>query len=424
MKKSVSLEEAQSLLLDRAEAIGEECVSLLQANGRILSQDIKAPINIPGFDKSALDGYALIAADTVSAEPSNPAQIMVVDETRAGFPANSKVVPGTAVKLMTGAPIPEGADVVIKYEDIIRNGDVISVFKPLKARDNIISEGEDIKRGDFAAAKGMRVNPGLVALLAGLGIYQIPVYKQLKIAIMSTGDELVRPGEPLRTGKIYNSSLFGLMARCAELGAQPIDLGIVPDYMQSTCARIAKGLEVADIVISTGGVSVGDYDVVKDAMVAAGAEIIFWQVAMKPGSPMVAAVRDNQFVIGLSGNPAAAMVTFDLIVIPLIKKLMGIENPLPVKVQGIFADKFTKASPQRRLLRAKLERKDGLDYFLLTGNQSNGAMISMVECNVMLDIPAGSGAVISGQRVTGHIVGNISSVYDKESDLIYERKNA
>ncbi|NLV17524.1 MAG: molybdopterin molybdotransferase MoeA [Syntrophomonadaceae bacterium] len=351
MKRNVSLEEAQSLLLERAEAIGEECLSLLEANGRILSQDIKAPINIPGFDKSALDGYALIAADTVLAEPSNPVLLNVIDETRAGFQAKEKVIPGTAVKLMTGAPIPEGADVVIKYEEIIRNGDVISVFKPLKARDNIIKEGEDIKQGDLAAAKGMRINPGLVALLAGLGIDHVPVYKQLKIAIMSTGDELLRPGEPLQSGKIYNSSLFGIMARCAEMGARPIDLGIVPDDLDITSTRFAQGLEEADMVISTGGVSVGDYDVVKNAMVDAGAEIIFWQVAMKPGSPMVAAVREKQFVIGLSGNPAAAMVTFDLIVIPLIKKLMGIENPLPVKIQGIFDDKFTKASPQRRLLR-------------------------------------------------------------------------
>jgi molybdopterin molybdotransferase len=425
MQRNVSLEEAQSLLLDRAKPLGEECVSLLEANGRILSQDIIAPINIPGFDKSALDGYALIAADTIATEPSNPVQLRVIDETRAGFPAKEKVVPGTVVKLMTGAPIPEGADVVIKYEDIIRNDDVISIFKPLKARDNIIALGENMKQGDLAATRGTQVNPGLIALLAGLGIDRVPVYKQLKMAIISTGDELMLPGEPLQAGKIYNSSLFGIMARCTEMGIQSYDLGIAPDNLDTISDRITSGLEKADIVISTGGVSVGDYDLVKEAMVNAGAEIIFWQVAMKPGSPMVAAVHEKQFVIGLSGNPAAAMVTFDLIVVPLMKKLMGIDNPLPVKIEGIFADKFTKASPQRRLLRAKLERRDGTDYFLLTGDQSNGAMTSMVKYNVMLDIPAGSGAVMPGQRVTGHIIGNLSNSYGNENpDYLNERKNA
>jgi molybdopterin molybdotransferase len=412
MQKSISLEAAQSLLLDRAVPLEEEWVPLLEANGRILSQDLQAPMNIPGFDKSAMDGYALWAADTITAEPSKPVLLQVIEETRAGFPAQAKVRPGTAVKLMTGTPIPEGADTVIKYEDITRTGDIISVFKPLQSHDNVIARGEDIQQGAWAGTKGMRVNPGLVALWAGLGMDHIPVYRPLKIAIISTGDELIRPGEPLQAGKIYNSSLFGLMARCTELGAQALELGIIPDELKTISARITQGLEAADIVISTGGVSVGDYDLVQEAMVDAGAEIIFWKVAMKPGSPMVAAARGKQFVIGLSGNPAAAMVTFDLVVVPLIKKMMGISNPLPVKIQGIFADQFAKSSPQRRLLRARLERREGIDYFYLTGEQNNGAMVSLVKCNVMLDVPAGSGGIESGQPMTGYIVGDIGDIYD------------
>lgn len=424
MKKNVSLEEAQSLLLDRAEPVDECSVALLDAFGRILSQDIIAPISIPPFDKSALDGYALIAGDTITAEPSVPVQLQVIDETRAGYPAQEKVVPGTAIKLMTGAPIPEGANVVIKYEDIIRNGDIVSIFRPLKANDNIIHAGDEVKEGDLVARRGSVVNPGMVALLAGIGIHRVPVHRRLRIAIMSTGDELISPPEKLQPGKIYNSTLFGLMARCRELGAQPIDLGIVPDSIKVTSARMARGLEEADIVISTGGVSVGDYDVVKDAMVEAGGELLFWQISMKPGSPMATAIKDKKFFIGLSGNPAAAMVTFDLVVVPLIKKMMGMENPLPVKINGIFADKFPKASPQRRLLRAKLARKDGLDYFTLTGDQSNGALTSMVTCNVLLDIAAGSSGINYGQSVSGFVVGNVSNAYYEGSGLVYQRKNA
>lgn len=411
MKKSIQLEEAQDLLLDRITPVGKCLVSLLEASGRVLSQDIKARASIPPFSKSALDGYALIASDTCQAKCSAPVQLRVIEETRAGFVAKEKVVSGTAIKVMTGSPIPEGANAFIKHEDVIRNGDFVSIFRTLKGQDNVIKMGEDIEQGEVVAHKGSLITPPLVAVLAGLGISQVPVYAKVKIAIMSTGDELLDPSEKPQLGKIYNSSLYGLMARCSELGAQPLDLGIVPDKIEATTVRISRGLEEADIVVSTGGVSVGDYDVMKDAMVGAGAEIIFWKVAMKPGSPIVAAVKDNKLMIGLSGNPAAAMVTFDLILIPLIKKLMGMNNPLLHKIQGVFADNFLKASSQRRFLRAKLERKDGVDCLKLTGSQGNGVLMSMIGCNVQVDIPAGSGPVISGQSVSGHIVGNVSDAY-------------
>lgn len=411
MKKNIQLEEAQSLLLDRVAPVGKCLVSLSETSGRVFSQDIIASISIPPFSKSALDGYALIASDTRQAESSAPVQLRVMEETRAGFVAKEKVVFGTAIKVMTGAPIPDGANALIKYEDVIRNEDSISISRVLNAQDNVIKVGEDIEQGEVVAHKGSSITPPLVALLAGLGISQVPVYAKVKIAIMSTGDELLDPSENLQSGKIFNSSLYGLMARCTEIGAHPLNLGIVPDELEATTIRILRGLEESDIVVSTGGVSVGEYDIMKDAMVAAGAEIIFWKVAMKPGSPIVAAIKDQKLIIGLSGNPAAAMVTFDLIVIPLIKKLMGINNPLPDKIQGVFADNFLKASSQRRFLRAKLERKDGVDCLKLTGNQGNGALVSMIGCNILVDIPAGSGSVIYGQNVTGHIVGNVSDAY-------------
>lgn len=411
MKTGLQLEEAQRLLFDLAAPVGKCTVGLLKSNGRVLSQDIKAPISIPSFNKSALDGYALIADDTRQAEPSRPVQLKVIEEIRAGLVAEEKVVPGTTIKLMTGAPIPDGANVVIKYEDVVRNNDYISVFQTLKAQDNIIKAGEDVVEGEVIASKGTVITPPLIALLAGIGVAQVPVYKKVKIAIMSSGDELVSPFEELPAGKIYNSSLYGLLSRCHELGAQPLDLGIVPDQIEAVSSRMAEALKKADIIVSTGGVSVGDYDVIKDAMVEAGAEMLFWKVAMKPGSPIAAAKKGKKLLVGLSGNPAAAMITFDLILIPLIKKLMGIENPWPDKIKGILADNFKKSSPQRRFLRAQLEKKDGIDYLKLTGEQGNGVLKSMVGCNVLVDIPAGSGPVVYGQEVSGYIIGNVTDAY-------------
>lgn len=417
MDKNVQLEVAQKLLLDRLTPVKECLVSLTEASGRVLSQDIKSSSNIPPFSKSSIDGYAIIASDTFQAESCAPVELKVIEEIRAGFVAKEKMVSGTTIKIMTGAPIPDGANAFIKYEDVIRTGDMISIVHPSKEYDNVIMMGEDIEQGAIVAFKGSLITPPLVALLAGLGISKIPVYEKVKIAIMSTGDELQDPTEKLRPGKIYNSSLYGLMARCSELGAQPLDCGIVPDEIEATTTRITEYLKEADIVVSTGGVSVGDYDIMKDAMVAAGAEILFWKVAMKPGSPIVAAVKDKKLMIGLSGNPAAAMITFDLILIPLIKKLMGLNRSLPDKIQGIFTDSFLKSSGQRRFLRAKLERIDGVDCLKLTGAQGNGVLMSMIGCNVLVDIPAGSGPVIYGQKVTGHIVGNVSDAYHQDPTL-------
>ncbi|HZK53553.1 MAG TPA: molybdopterin molybdotransferase MoeA [Desulfosporosinus sp.] len=237
MKNNIQLEEAQNLLLDRITPVGKCLVSLLEASGRILSQDIKAGTSIPPFSKSALDGYALIASDTRQADSSAPVRLRVIEETRAGFIAQEKVVSGTTIKVMTGSPIPNGANTLVKHEEVVRNGDYVSIFRTIKAQDNVIKAGEDIEEGKVVAHKGSLITPPLVALLAGLGISQVPVYAKAKIAIMSTGDELLDPSEKLQPGKIYNSSLYGLMARCSEMGAQALNLGIVPDEIEATTAR-------------------------------------------------------------------------------------------------------------------------------------------------------------------------------------------
>ena len=354
-----------------------------------------------------MDGYALRAEDIVTAQAAHPVALEVIEEVAAGYAAEKKVTPGTTIKVMTGAPIPEGADIVIRFEDVTRRENTALMTTPLRSGSNVIRAGEDVKKGEYVAATGSLIVPPLVGMLAALGYTALPVFDKVKIALASTGDELLEPSQPLQPGKIYNSNLYSLAAACSRMGAQPVILGNVMDQAGAVAEAIAKGLREGDIVITTGGVSVGDYDAVPDALDLLGAKVIFRGVDVKPGSPVLAAEKDGKLILCLSGNPAAAMITFELIAVPLIKKFMGLTGCFPAKTQAVFADDFIKPSPQRRFLRGKLHLGNEGNYVTLTGGQSNGVLQSLVHCNVLIDIPAGSGRVSRGQNVTALIVGNI-----------------
>ncbi|WP_371379962.1 gephyrin-like molybdotransferase Glp [Sporomusa aerivorans] len=409
MKTSISLEEAHAILGELVQPVKPGYVSLFAAAGRVLCRDIQSGVNLPAFSKSPLDGYAVQAGDTQTASRSQPVVLEVIEEVRAGYVPQRKVVSGTAIKVMTGAPVPEGADEIIKYEDVVRENNHISLSYPLQPGKNVIKAGEDVTLGEMIACRGALLNPPLVGLLAAVGIAQVPVYEKVKVAILSTGDELVDPATALLPGKIYNSNLHSLNAFCSQLGTEPISMGIVPDEKEAIVARLGQALSAADLVITTGGVSVGDYDVVPDALEAIGAEIAFWKVDMKPGSPVIAARYNQKLIIGLSGNPAAAFITFDLIVVPLIKKMMGLAEQFPPKISAILTDSFNKPSQQRRFLRARVQRDNEMNYVKLTGEQSNGVLKSMIDCNALIDVPAGSGPLIAGQEVSAVVLRNAAA---------------
>lgn len=411
MKTGISLEEAQTLLLKFTHPVNECQVALTDSVGRILSQDIQTAINLPPFDKSPLDGYALQAKDTEAASSSNPATLEVIEEVRAGYMPKKQVTSGTAIKVMTGAPLPKGADVIIKFEDVTRTENKVDLYYPLKSGNDIIRAGEDLRQGEVIAKRGAVLTPPLVGLLASIGLDKIPVFSKTRIAILSTGDEVIDPAEELRPGKIYNSNQHFLSAYCSQLGAAPVLMGIVPDEKAAIVERLTQALDVADLVITTGGVSVGDYDIVPAAFKEIGADIIFRKIDMKPGSPMIAASHNNKLIIGLSGNPAAAYITFDLIVVPLIKIMLGLEQKMPLKFSAILKDSFNKSSTQRRFLRAKVQTINNTNYIELTGAQSNGVLKSMVACNALIDVPAGSGPLLAGQEVSAVMVGSGSELF-------------
>jgi len=410
MRQNISLEEAQDMLLTNITLPEERKIPLIDALGKILSQDIVSQQNIPFFDRSPVDGYALLTSDTVKATSSQPVRLKVLEEIPAGYVAENKVTPGTTIKVMTGAPLPVGADVVVKYEEVDRQGDFVFLSKPLKFQENVVYAGEDVKQGEVVAKKGIVVSPALVGLLAGMGIASVPVYHPVKVGILSTGDELMSIGEPLRPGKIYDSNRYTLQARCLALGVEPVMMGTVMDRKEQVADRIREGLKQADVFITTGGVSVGDYDVIQDALKEIDAEILFWKVDIKPGSPILAAMKDQKIIIGLSGNPVAALLTFDLLVVPLLKKMMGREKYLYSKIQGTMRDGFKKSSEKRRFLRARLLLEDGNTLVKLTGIQNNSALKSMMECNIFVDVPAGSGPLNPGDIVSAHVMGNIDYI--------------
>ncbi len=415
MKTSISLEEAQATLLTLVRPVDQGQVPLLTATGRVLCRDIQSGVNLPAFSKSPLDGYALQAKDSEQAKPSQPVTLTVIEEVRAGYVPRHKVTAGTAIKVMTGAPVPEGADEIVKYEEVTREGNYIKIFSPVTPGKNVIRAGEDVIQGEMIAPGGMVVTPPLVGLLAAVGVAAVPVYEKVRIAILSTGDELVDPSRDLLPGKIYNSNLHSLGAYCLQLGTAPVDMGIVPDEAAVIADRISQALRLSDLVITTGGVSVGDYDVVPAALTQLGAELIFWKLDMKPGSPVIAASYNDKLIIGLSGNPAAALITFDLLVVPLIKKMMGLEKQFPSKISAILTENFNKSSQQRRFLRARVQRDKDLNYVKLTGEQSNGVLKSMIDCNALIDVPAGSGPLVAGQEVSAVVLGNDPGIFPQDT---------
>lgn len=402
MKTNISLEEAQNILLANCSPVGLEYADLQDSLGRILGEDIISPENIPPFARSPYDGYAFRAADTLEASLNNPAVLEIIEEVPAGYAPTQKVSSGQAVKILTGAPIPEGADAVVKYEETEINGELVSIFTPYHAGENIVPAGEDVAQGEFIAARGTVISPPILGLMAALGIGEVPVFKRPRIAIISTGDELLDISEALKPGMIRNSNSYTLAAYCKEAGAEPIILASVKDRAEEIGAQIEQGLAAADMVITTGGVSVGDYDVVGEAIDSIGAETLYWKIEIKPGSPNLGAVKNGKVILALSGNPAAALVIFHLLGIRYIKKLAGRSHYLPECCEVILKSNFRKLSPRRRFLRGKLVIENGTSYMQITGAQGNGVLRSMIDCDLLAEIPAGSGPQPAGTKLNAY----------------------
>ncbi|WP_282960461.1 molybdopterin molybdotransferase MoeA [Aeromonas popoffii] len=391
----------QGMLDQLACCCDTEQVPLPHALGRVLAADIASPLSVPPFDNAAMDGYAVRLADLATGTP-----LIMAGKAFAGQPYQGEWPAGHCVRIMTGAPVPEGTDAVVMQEETRADGDKIAFLVPPIPGQNIRRRGEDIREGASVLSSGTRLTPRELPLLASLGIATMPVRRPLRVAIFSTGDELKPVGTPLAHGDIYDSNRYGVKAMLARLGCECLDLGIIPDDPAQLRAAFQQADREADALITTGGVSVGEADFTKQLLEELG-EIGFWKLAIKPGKPFAFGRLPNAWFFGLPGNPVSAMVTFDQLVQPALAKLAGQQFERPLQLQAIASEPLKKAPGrldfQRGILRLG---PDGLEV-RSTGSQDSAVFSSLSRANCYIILERERGRVAAGETVTVEPFGGL-----------------
>ncbi len=404
MLKNIEADQALHMICALEAALEIESVKLMEAQGRVLAADIVALIPSPPFDRSPFDGYAFRGEDTRAAGKEHPVTLRITEEIPAGKASEIEVTSGYAAKILTGAPIPKGANTTIKYEETVFTPTEVTIYEAVCPNTDVIYAGDDIKAGTRIAEKGTTITAPLLGIIASQGISEVTVFKRPVIAILNTGSELAEIGTVLGPAMIYNSNVYTLSGYLRDMGALPINAGIVKDDPDSIAEKIGCALEVADMVITTGGASVGDYDWAVTSAEKLGAEVLFWKINMKPGGSMMAAVKDSKLILGLSGNPGAAVLGLLRIALPYIRKLCGRADLLPPVINVILKAPLKKSNPKLRLLRGRLEVSGGKACFVQNEGQGNGAVSSLIGCDLLGEIEAGSpplpeGAIIKAYRI-------------------------
>ncbi|MCR4590369.1 MAG: molybdopterin molybdotransferase MoeA [Lachnospiraceae bacterium] len=401
---AMGYKEAEKLLLENIKPVGTETVSTEDLFSRIPAEDLAADQDVPHFDRSPYDGYAFMAEDTIDASESNPVTLQVIENIRAGQTAEKEVVSGTAVRLMTGAPLPAGADAICMYEDTDFTDDSVSLKHPYSAGDNIIWHGEDIKKGTLLVKRGTIVDAAVMGIVSSLGMSGMPVYKKPVAGVISTGDELVDINQELKPGKIRNSNKYILFGALKSIGIDTAYIGHASDDIRDIYDKIIAAEKISDIIISTGGVSAGDYDLVPDAMQEAGYEIIVKGIDMKPGMACAFGVKDGRIMLALSGNPASALTNLQCVCYPALKKLAGLADHDHTCIKMRLKNDFTKSRKGMRFVRGVLSIEEGAAVFAAPEKQGNIVISSAALCNAYACLPKGKEPLKAGDVVDGFIV--------------------
>ena len=391
----ISLEQALNILMDHVTHGKTERKTLEDCLGLVLSEDVYALLDMPPFSRSAQDGYALCSKDSIGATGENPVKLKVTGKIYAGDHLDVQVRPGEAVRIMTGAMVPVGADCVLRQEDTDEGEDVVQIYKEVEPGCSICFKGEEYKKGHTLLHAGTKIDAAALAVASGNGIMELPVYERVKAAVVSSGSEVVEPGTPLTPGKIYNTNTIYMKARLSQLGARVMMTRTVGDDLEVMAEALKEAADQAELVVTTGGVSVGQKDLTEEALLSIGAKILFHGIAIKPGMPTLAAEKDGVLFIGLSGNPFSAAIPFEMLTRMVLSEKMS-DPSLKLRRETLTAvTGFSKDSRKRRFLRGKAEGKE----VWLPDQQANGQMRSMVGCNCLIEIPAGSGPVKAGDKV-------------------------
>jgi molybdopterin molybdotransferase len=376
----ISVEEARKRVLDVVEPVAPEDVRLADGRGLVLASDLLAPHPLPRFDNSAMDGYALRGAEGAGASEDSPLDLEVVGEVRAGDPGDLEVRPGSAARVMTGAPLPLGADAVVPVEETEERDGRVRVMAPTPRGRHVRPSGEDVEKGQVLVRAGIELGPGEIALLASMGLSPVSVRRGPKVAVIVTGDELVEPEETPAPGQIRDSNSVALRALVEEAGAEVVPFERVPDRRDAVVETLQRAGELADLVVSSGGVAVGRYDFVKEAVEELG-HIDLWRVAMQPGKPLVLGELRSTPFLGLPGNPVSSHVCFEQFVRPAIRKMRGCRFLLRPTVHAALTETIEKRPGRLHFVRVRLEAgRDGWRA-TPTGPQGSHIQTSLVECN-------------------------------------------
>jgi molybdopterin molybdotransferase len=399
-KDALRVAEAQELILNTVRTVGAETVDVIGALWRVLAEDIQAPRSIPPYDNSGMDGYAVRFTDVAAASPDHPVTLSVAEIVPAGRRARGPLSPGQAVKIMTGAPIPDGADTVVRIEHTDGGDHAVTIQRAPAPGENVRRTGEDVQEGEVVLAAGSVLRPAELGLLASVNRPRVLVTTRPRVAILATGDEVADLGDPdaARPERIVNANSYSLAGQVLEAGGVPLLLGVAPDDRDQIAARIEAGLK-ADVLVTSGGVSVGDYDYVKEVLERLGLERLFWKVLLRPGGPLAFGLLGGRPVFCLPGNPVASMVTAEVFLRPALRRMLHHPQVARESVVATLTEPVTVRKGHRTFLRAVLRRERGERIVSTTGPQGSGLLRSMSRANALIVVPEDAERLDRGERV-------------------------
>ncbi len=398
--------DAIDLIFKNLSSLKVEKIKVEDALHRVIAEDIVSEIEMPPFDKSAVDGYAVKIKDT-------PGNLKVAYTVQAGDLPDTPLEDGEAVLVMTGAPIPKGTEAVVMREHTEEKGDSVEIPKKAKLGDNIAYKGEDIKKGETIIKKGTYITFAIISLLATLGIRYVSVKKLPSVSIMVTGSELVEPGErKIERGYIYNANAYSLHAMCRELGISPSYKGIIPDNMNALISAL-KETEPYDITLISGGVSMGDYDYVRDAILKIGGEIVFHRVAIKPGKPFLFAKKGDRLIFGMPGNPVSVMVIFQKFIAPAILRMQGVKDVFLLRIPAVFKGSYGKKTDRPHYIGVKVENEDGILYATHIESHGSADVPAFSKADGMIEVPKEKTVLENGEEIEIIPIGLIRKEYER-----------